>query len=276
MPQIITTLQIFKLLDRSNCRQCGKKTCLAFAGAVFVGQKALADCPKLDAETVARHAKTAGHSAGIAQNRDAYLARLKSKIIHIDLAAAARRLGARFAGGRLTLKVLGKDFSVDSRGNLSADIHINPWVAVPFLTYVLYGKGLTPSGRWLAFRELQNGMDLYPIFQKRCEAALQQVADSYTDLFRDMVQIFNAQPVENPFAADISVVLQPLPRVPLMICYQRPEDGFGSSLSVLFDETANRNLDIGAVFSLGTGLTQMFEKLARRHGIGQAMPPYAT
>lgn len=29
------TLQIFQLLDRSNCRQCGKKSCLAFAGAVF-------------------------------------------------------------------------------------------------------------------------------------------------------------------------------------------------------------------------------------------------
>jgi len=51
-----------------------------------------------------------------------------------------------------------------------------------------------------------------------------------------------------------------------MICYWRPDEGLGSSLNIFFDKSTDQNLDIGSVFSLGAGLTQMFQKLALRHG----------
>jgi len=35
MAQIKNAMEIFKLLEKSNCRECNEKTCLAFAGAVF-------------------------------------------------------------------------------------------------------------------------------------------------------------------------------------------------------------------------------------------------
>jgi hypothetical protein len=35
------------------------------------------------------------------------------------------------------LKILGKDFSVDAKGRFFTDIHVNPWVAVPVLDYIL-------------------------------------------------------------------------------------------------------------------------------------------
>jgi len=166
----------------------------------------------------------------------------------------------------LTLKVLGKDFGVDTKGNLSADIHINPWIAVPLINYVLFGKGLAASGSWVSFRELKGGKQRYPLFRKRCEEAIKRVADIYTDLFDDMVHIFGGKKVAKQFQSDISVVLHPLPKVPIMVCYWRPEEGLASSLHVYFDETADKNLDIESVFTLGAGLAQMFTKIALRHG----------
>jgi hypothetical protein len=201
-----------------------------------------------------------------------YLEELKKEVAGADLAEAAEKVGAKFSGGKLTLKVLGKDFSVDTRGNLSAGIHINPWVAVPFLSYVLYGKGLPVSGNWVSFRELKDGPERYALFQKRCEQAMKRVADTYTDLFDDLVHIFSGKQVEKQFKSDISVVLHPLPAVPIMICYWLPEDGLESSLNVFFDETADKNLDVGSVFSLGVGLAQMFGKLSLRHGFQEAAP----
>ena len=47
-------LEIFKLLDKSNCRKCGEKTCLAFAGAVFQDQRQLHECPQLPQDLVAQ------------------------------------------------------------------------------------------------------------------------------------------------------------------------------------------------------------------------------
>jgi len=271
MPQPKHAMEIFQLLDKSNCRECGEKTCLAFAGAVFQGKRKIAQCPKLDRETVKRFAgEDPGHHNIFQEGAD-YLKKLKNEIAGIELAAAAKRVGARFSGGKLTFKVLGKDFSVDTEGNLSADIHINPWVAVPFLSHILYGQGLPASGNWVSFRELEDGKERYALFQKRCEQAMKRVADIYTDLFNDMVHIFSGKQVEKQFESDISVVLHPLPAVPIMICYWLPEEGLGSSLNVYFDETADKNLDAGSVFSLGVGLAQMFGKIALRHGFPEAV-----
>jgi hypothetical protein len=270
MPQPKHAMEIFQLLDKSNCRECGEKTCLAFAGAVFQGRRKIADCPKLDRETIARFSGGDKNQNNVFQEGADYLQELKNKAAGADLAEAAERVGAKLSRGKLTLKVLGKDFSVDTAGNLSADIHINPWVAVPFLNYVLYGKGLPVSGNWVSFRELKDGKERYPLFQKRCEQSMKRVADAYPGLFDDMVHIFSGKQVEKQFESDISVVLHPLPAVPIMICYWLPEDGLESSLNVFFDETADKNLDVGSVFSLGAGLAQMFGKLALRHGFTEA------
>ena len=270
MPHPKNAMEIFQFLDKSNCRECGEKTCLAFAGAVFKGKKSLKECPKLDPESIERFSGEPGDQNALEQNRDAYLEKLKNEITHLDLAKAAKRIGARFCNDTLTLKVLGKNFRVNTKGNLSTDIHINPWVAVPFLTYILYGKGLPVSGNWVSFREFKQGREAYPLFQKRCEEPLKQVADNYTDLFDDMVHVLSGKQVEKQFESDISVVLHPLPKVPVMVCYWLPEDGLESSLSVFFDQTADQNLDIGSVFTLAVGLAQMFEKIAQRHGFPES------
>ncbi|MBC2709954.1 MAG: DUF3786 domain-containing protein [Desulfosarcina sp.] len=270
MPVPKNAMEIFQLLDKSNCRDCGEKTCLAFAGAVFRGQKKIEECPKLDRNVVERFSGDPTDRNTIEENQEKFLAMMKQKIAGIDLVSATERTGGRFENGRLTLKILGKDFSVDGIGNLYSDIHVNPWLAAPFFDYVLNGKGVYPTGQWVSFRELKNGKDRYPLFQKRCEEAMKRVADIYTDLFDDMVHLFSGRQVDRQFQSDISVVLHPLPKVPIMICYWMPDEGLSSSLNIFFDETADRNLDIGSVFSLGAGLTQMFQKLAIRHGFTEA------
>jgi hypothetical protein len=262
-------LEIFQLLDKSNCHKCGEKTCLAFASAVFLDQRKLHECPQLPREI-------AEQLAGTIETRHPfepglkYLEQLKSEVAQLDLAAAADRTGGIFSGSRLVIKVLGKDFSVDAPGKLSADIHINPWIAVPFLKYILHGEGLPVANRWVSLRELKDGRERYPLFQRQCEEPLKRVADVYTGLFNDIVQLFSGRQVAKQFKSDISVVLQPLPKVPILICYWLPEEGMDSNLLVFFDATADRNLDTDSVFTLGVGLAHMIKKLALKHGYAVA------
>jgi hypothetical protein len=55
-----------------------------------------------------------------------------------------------------------------------------------------------------------------------------------------------------------------------MICYWRTEEGLKSSLNLFFDDTTDKNLDVGSIFTLAAGLAQMFTKLALRHGFPEA------
>ena len=267
MARLKNPMEIFKLLDRSNCRKCNETNCLAFAAAVFKGQKKLAECPHLDSDIIEKYGRQAEERRTIEQDMDESIANLKRKISLIDLESAAHRLGADFSNQKLTIKILGKDISVDTGGNFYSDIHIHPWVAMPVLNYILDGAGVPVSGKWVPLRELEGGKTWYRLFGQRCEKPLKRIADNYTDLFEDMIHIFNGRQVENHYNSDISLVLHPLPKVPMLICYWKPEDGLESSLNLFFDSTAEENLNIESIYSLGAGLVIMFEKIAQRHGL---------
>lgn len=266
MPQINNAMDVFKLLNKSNCKECGQATCLAFAAAVFKGEVKLSECPYLDSDIVRRYGERTEPPRTVERDMDAAVNQLKNRIREIDLASTARRLGAPFDNGKLTLKILGKDFNVDSQGNLSSDIHVHAWVTIPVLNYILEGSGVPPSGNWVPLRELQNGKNWYRLFGQRCEKPMKKVADTYTDLFEDMIHIFNGKQVENHYNSDISLVLLPLPKLPMLVCYWKPDDGLESDLNLFFDSTAEQNLKIESIYGLGTGMVRMFEKLAVRHG----------
>jgi len=267
MSQLNNPVEILKVLNKSNCKECNEPTCLAFAAAVFKGNKQLAECPHLESDVIERFSAKTETPKTPEQGPDESVERLKKEVTKIDLSLSARRLGAEFSDGRLTIKICGKRFSVDSKGNLSSDIHIHPWISIPILRYILNCRGVPVSGKWVPLRELEGGKDWYRLFGQRCEKPLKQVADTYTDLFNDMLHIFNGRQVEDHYQSDISLVLHPLPLVPILICYWRPEDGLESSLNLFFDSTAEDNLNIEAIYALAAGLVRMFEKIALTHGV---------
>ncbi len=270
MEELKTPVDILKVLEKSNCRECGEPTCLAFAAAVFQGKRSLEDCTRLAPEVREHYQGHASPRKTVEEEMHETVRELQRRVAGMDLAAAADRLGGTYVRGRLTLKVCGRDVHVDDAGKVTSEIHVHPWIVIPLLTYVAEGEGAEVSGSWVPFRELEGGAAWQGLFEQRCEKPLKKVADAYTDLFEDMLHVFSGKRVENLFDSDISVVLYPLPKVPVLFCYQRPEDGMDSSLHIFFDADVERNLDTGAVYSLIGGLVRMFEKVALRHGASVA------
>ena len=55
----LTGIEIFKLLPKTNCGQCGVPTCLAFAMALAAGKAELAKCPQVSEEAKAKLSQAA-------------------------------------------------------------------------------------------------------------------------------------------------------------------------------------------------------------------------
>ncbi len=259
-------MEIFKLLNGSNCRDCNEQTCLAFAVAVFKERKPIHACPHLEKEVIDRYGGAVEKPNTVDEYKAGAIEELKQKISLIDLSQAAKRLGAEFSKDKLGIKIFGKVFNVDIGGNLSSEAHINAYMVVPALNYILNGSGKTPQGDWITFRELSGGPSRYAHFQQRCEKPLKRVADAYTDLFKDMLEIFDGKQIDSHIGSDISIVLHPLPLFPMMVCYWQPEEGLESSLHIYFDSASDDNLDIESNYTMIEGIALMFEKIALRHG----------
>ncbi len=267
MAKFNTTMDVFKLLEKTNCRKCNKPTCLAFAAAVFQGQASLSECPFIDEKTLnAYGGKKEKYESKPEQAYLTMMGQLRENIKHTNLEFRADILGEKFSNGRLTLKIFGKDFSVDPNGEIFTDIHVNNWIAPPVLNYILSGKGLTLNQTWVPFRELETAKDWSRFFEHQSVNLFKKVADSSPSFFEDIIELFNGKPVENHYEADISLIIKPLPLLPILICYNHPEDGLDSDLNLFFDTTADKNLSIENIYTLTTGLANMFEKLAVTHG----------
>lgn len=267
MIQPKNAMEIFKILPRTNCRDCRVPTCLAFAAAVFSGNRRLNDCPHVDRSVLNQFDIQTSGSRTLEREEQRLLAKLKRKVATIDLAAAAERLDASFSGETLKIKMLGKDFYIDTKGNLTSDCHVHGWVAAPLLDYVISCAGKPVSGNWAPMREIRNGAAWAPLFAQRGEKPLKRLADIHTDLFELMIHIFSAKPAPRSFDSDIAVILHPLPRVPILICYWKPDGAMESSLNVFFDDSVQDNLTIDSLYRLCVGLVIMFEKVADTHGM---------
>jgi hypothetical protein len=262
MSKIKTPLQVYKLLPQSNCGDCGVSTCMAFAAAVIKQEKRLADCPFLGKATLDLYEGQVERQVNIESIREAALNDLQKKIAVVDLFSRAERLGV--------VKCLGKDFEIDARGVVMSQCHTHAWFSIPLLNYLLFSRGEDNTGRWVPFRELEHGRTWSPLFERRCELPLKYIADTHGDLFEDLISMFSGVSSFNNFSSDISVVLYPLPKVPILVCYWKPEEDLESRIHLFFDDTAEKNLPVESLFTLGTGLVRMLEKIAHTHSHGKS------
>ena len=106
-----------------------------------------------------------------------------------------------------------------------------------------------------------------PYRKKQGEKSFQKTADRYPGLFEDLNDIFNGEKTENYYQSDISMVLYPLPKLPLLVCYWKAEEGMDSDLHLFFDSSADMNANIDIVYRITAGIVVMFEKIAIKHGV---------
>lgn len=265
MSQLSTPLDIYKLLPKSNCKACGVATCLAFAAAVIKGEKRISECSQLQDDLSQELDEKIIKQPSPEEQLKQVLVPLKKNIASVDFSASVQRLGASLTGNKLTIKSLGKDFTVDPEGTITSPCHINVWVTAPLLSYIIDSSGKDPSGKWVPFRELSHETVWDAFFEQRFEKPLKQLTDSYPDLIEDMIYIFNGKHVESQFNFDISLVLHPLPKLPILICYTKPSEDLPAKLNVFFDTTAQDNLKVDSIYRLCVGLLTMFQKIASNH-----------
>lgn len=267
----ISALQLFKSLPQTNCRECGFATCLAFATQVVVEGADLAGCPYLSPEVqgLAGDIK-AQQENGVGRKRDNFAIALKflqEKVEPLDFAALASGLGAAFGqeNGRpyLTLAYFGRPVQVfKDEVRYPAGTQENPWDAILLYNYIASQGQRPPCGQWIKFQGLPNSVSKTKTLL-RLQRHLAEAFSGKSSLLAEKAAQLGGVPVQVAQDADVQVLFQPLPRLPLLLVFHEaePEENFEAEAHFLFDAQVMDFLDLESLLFLVERLMdQLLEK----------------
>jgi hypothetical protein len=256
----LTVLELFKILPRTNCGDCGVASCLAFATQVIKEGEDMARCPHLSpaAQSLAVQVR-AQQEKGVGRRRESLaiaLEALQDKVAPLDFAALAAGLGAVFgeAEGRPFLEIpyFGHPLTVFKDAVCyPPEAKSDPWDAILLYNYIAsQGQG-DVAGEWIAYKTLPNSVS-----KAKTMARLEKkLADHFSGRggeLRERAQALGGEPVQVGEDADLQMLLRPLPKVPVLLLFweAEPAEGFAAQVHFLLDARVLDFLDLESILFL--------------------------
>lgn len=132
------------------------------------------------------------------------------------------------------------------------------------LTYLATANGRTPSGRWIGFRELPDGMFYVQAFQGYTGVRLvRELQDEEAERLDDLRRAAEALGGKALEIGDIGFSFNVFPRVNLALVYWRGDEEFPSQARVLFEDSAADYMPTDGLAILGSQLVGRILKAVR-------------
>lgn len=136
-----------------------------------------------------------------------------------------------FFGEELIIKF--PEFDIKLKGTTNCPEFIQTLILYYLINSIKTEK--TPTGKWINFRELDDGMTYEGIFQNYTSHLLiKHFAD-----FDKLVKSASAIGGISQDIADASFIFYAFPKLPMLLTCWRGDDEFPPAYNLLFDETAN-------------------------------------
>lgn len=258
-----------KVLPRTNCRDCGYATCLAFAGMVVSEGVPLGTCPYVEEplRKEVQEALDAQRRAGKWTRRDPAADALqwaRSRATSMNIVDLPERIGGQLIEkeGRQALllpyfteRILVFPDHVEKEGGDP----LNRWEQVLVYNHVAQGGIRKPVGLWKGFQELPNTVSKVKTMKANVEGPLIARFRHGTEKLLGSGLALGAESLEaHASGADVALLFRPLPRIPVLLLFwdEDPSEAYDADMKLMFDETIVEHLDIESILFLSERLKQ--------------------
>ena len=170
---------------------------------------------------------------------------------------------SRDADGNLHLRFLWKEYVVspqDFKVRIAPDgEESSSFVTSLILTYLANADGTPPSGRWIGFRDLPDGMFYVQAFQGYSGSRLARELPGGVQAFRRAAEALGGQPLE---LGSAGYAFEVLPQVWLGVVYWEGDEEFPAQAQILFDQTDTHYMPTDGLAILGSQLVGQLLKTA--------------
>ncbi len=257
-----------KLLPKTNCKECGYATCLAFASMVVSERLPLKKCPHIDPDKLesAREELEKQYAAGQWTKRDMAedaLKWAKERAASMEIADLQKRIGGTIVENdgqkALELPYFSETIVIEPGKLRKANGNeLTRWEQVFIFNHLAQGGDSLPTGEWKGLVELPNTVSKVKSMKKHVETPL---IERFAGKTADLLKVGEAVGAKVVFdvEADAAMLFNPLPRVPVMLLFWDEEqgEGYGAEVKLLFDKTVVDHLDIESIMFLSERIKQL-------------------
>ena len=256
------------ILPKTNCKDCGLSTCLAFAAKVVAEHLPLSQCPHLDPDGIAdvQKALDEQYDSGKWKKRDMAedaLEWARQRAASMEIKDLEPRIGGRTVNmeGRTVLLlpyflehiiITADGMEKEKGGELTR-------LEQTFLyNHLAQGGILKPTGKWTGFQELPNTVSKIKSMRDHVEKPLVECFSGRIKELKEISKQNGAADVSDTFGSSGTALrFDPLPRLPVLLLFWDADEEFDAECRLLFDETVTEHLDIESILFLSERLKDL-------------------
>lgn len=258
------------ILPKTNCRDCGFPTCLAFAGMVVSEKHPIENCPHLPGDVVEKCKSELAeqYSSGKWLKRDMADDALKwarERSASMKIEDLPDRIGGRLIkkGESYALELpYFTDFIIISNDSITKKdgSDLTRWEQVFIYNHMAQGGSKLPTGKWKGLIEFPNTVSKIKSMKEHVEKPLiKRFKAKSNELLTAAERLGGDDMTDEIRSADLALLFRPLPRIPVMLMFwdEDLDDDFDAEVKLLFDESILDHLDIESIMFLSERLRQL-------------------
>ena len=259
-----------KLLPKTNCKECGYTTCMAFASMVVSEKYPLKNCPYIDQNKLisAQKELEKQYSKGKWTKRDMAQDALnwaKERASSMKISSLPDRIGGQIIyendDEMLELPYFKGVLVINSEKIRNKDgTDLTRWEQVFIFNHMAQGGKSNPTGNWKGLQEFPNTVSKIKSMREHVEIPLiKKFTNNIKELIKNGMDIGGQLLKDDNLNADVSLLFQPLPKIPVMLNFWDEDiaDNFEAEVKLLFDETIVDHLDIESIMFLSERIKQL-------------------
>jgi hypothetical protein len=251
-----TAVDIYKLLPKTNCGNCGLPSCFGFAAKLATHQASADDCPSMTAavrDSLRDADSDRRDSPGTVYEQA--LGSLQPKVRALNFPSVASQFGADLVDpGVLEITFLNERYVITKDKIVTASgTEPRPWISILIYNHLCMPDPPAPAGEWITFSSI-------PASHAKDKAWAGHVEDVIAKHFSERVDELKAacEKLGGGVSAvqgnhDAAYEFRFFPHYPVLLLFYDaiPEENFPAQCKLLLDKTAPRYLDIESIVVLG-------------------------
>ena len=263
-----------KILPRTNCRDCGFPTCIAFAGKVVSEKLPLRHCPHIPEDLL---------EPARAELEEQYR---QGKWLKKDMAAEALGLAREKACAMSLEQITGRIGGVLEDGKAKGPFHGIPHIRLPYFkdnllitldrvadssgrdlsrneqTFVFIhmaaGGEADPTGNLKSLKEFPNTVSKIVSMRDHVEEPIKKRFSGRTEALAERCRDIGGVDVGNRYESpDLAFQFRVFPKVYVTLLFWDENEGFEPDAKLMFDETITGHMDIEAMMFMSEHLATL-------------------